>query len=95
MSTSEETPAVEGIGSGKQGNTRTQGESNTYQTNVQRETGENRLPEKQSTNEEGNRIPIHVEMWRERKGITPHGRRKQSTNDQGNGTATNVEMWKE
>ena len=95
MSTSEETPAVEGIGSEKQRNTQTQGESNTCQTNVRRETGENRLPEKQSTNDEGNRIPTHVEMWRDCKGRTLNGRRSQSTNDQRNGTTTHVEMWKE
>ena len=96
MSTSEETSAVEGIGSGKQGNTQTQGESNTCQAKVQRETEKkNRLPRKQSTDDEGNHIPTHMEMWRERKGRTPTGGRSQSTSDQGNGTVTHVEMWKE
>ena len=45
---------------------------------------------KQPTNGEGNRIPTHVEMWRECKGRIPIGGRSQSTSDQGNGTATHV-----
>ena len=95
MITSEETPVVEDIRSRKQGNTQAQGESNTCQTNVQRETERNRLSKKQSTNDKGNGIATHVEMWRERKGRTPNGRRKQSTTDQGNDAETHVEMWRE
>ena len=95
MSTSEGTLAVEGIGSGEQGNIQTQGESNTCQAEAQRETEENRLPETQSIDDEENQVPSHVEMWRERKGRTPTGGRSQSTSEQGNGTVSHIEMWKE
>ena len=77
------------------GNTQTQGESNTCQAGAQRGTEENRLPKTQSTYDEENQVPTHVEMWRERKGRTLTGGRSQSTSDQGNGTVTHIEMWKE
>ena len=81
MSTPEETSAVEGVDNGKQGNTQTQGESNTCQTSVQRKTERNRLPENQSTNDQGNSTATHAEMWRERQGRTPDGGRQEGTRE--------------
>ena len=73
MSTSEGTSVVEGIGSEKQGNTQTQGETNKCQAAAQRGTEKIRLPGRQFANDEGNRVPTHVEMWKERRGRTPTG----------------------
>ena len=95
MSTSEETPAVEGIGSGKQGNTQTQGESNKCQAGVQRGREKTRLSERKFANNEGNRVSTHVEMWKERRDRTPTDGESQSVDDRGHDTVIHAEMWKE
>ena len=95
MSTSEGTPAVEGIDSGKQGNTQTQGKSTKCQVGTQRGTEKTRLPERQFTNNEGNRVLTHMEMWKERKGRTSTDGKSQSAGDQENDTVIHVETWKE
>ena len=84
MSTSEGTSAVEGIGSGKQGNTQTQGGSNKCQAGTRK-----------FVNDEGNRVSTHVEMWKERRDRTPTDGESQSVDDRGHDTVTHVEMWKE
>ena len=89
MSTPEETSAVEGVDNGKQGNTQTQGESNTCQTSVQRETERNRLPEKQSTDDQGNGTVSHVEMWKVRQDRTPDERRQEGTRE----IVQHIRMW--
>ena len=95
MCTSEGTPAVEGIDSGKQGNTQTQGKSTRCQVGTQRGTEKTRLPERQFTNNEGNRVLTHMEMWKERKGRTSTGGKSQSADNQGHDTVIHVEIWKE
>ena len=92
MSTSEGTSAVEGIGSGKQGNTQTQGGLNKCQAGTQMGTGKTRLLGRQFANDEENSVPTHVEMWKERRGRTPTGGESQSVDDQGHDTVIHVEM---
>ena len=64
----------------------------------QRHRGEQRksdYQEEKIANNEGNRVPTHVEMWKERRGRTPTGGESQSVDDQGHATVIYVEMWKE
>ena len=58
-------------------------------------TEKTRLPGRKFANDEGNRVPTYVEMWKERSDTTPTGLESQSVEDRGHDTVIHVEMWKE